>query len=221
MLAGDLASPLDLHVRVRYNPGLRMVNGILPGLMAIVLAMPALIAAVSVAREKELGTLEGLLATPVRRWQILIGKLAPYVLVGLADTWFFACLGIVGFGVPLRGDWFALLILATSFLVANLGIALLISSLVRTQQAAIVIALVFFILPPFFLSGLYFPRFSMPDWLQKETYFLPATHFVTIARGVMLKGVGLETLSPNGAFLTALGMATLGLAARRLRQKLG
>jgi ABC-2 type transport system permease protein len=218
---GELTPPLDLRVRVRYNPGLRMINGILPGLMAIVLAMPALSAAMAVAREKELGTLEGLLATPVRRWQIVVGKLAPYLLVGLADTWLFANLGIVGFGVPFRGGWPALLALATTFLIANLGLALLISSLVSTQQAATVIAFAFFILPSFFLSGFYFPRFSMPDWLQTETYFLPATHFVIIARGVLLKGVGLETLWLNGAFLTAIGAATLGLAALRLRKKLG
>jgi ABC-2 type transport system permease protein len=218
---GELTPPLDLRVRVRYNPGLRMINGILPGLMAIVLAMPALSAAMAVAREKELGTLEGLLATPVRRWQIVVGKLAPYLLVGLADTWLFANLGIVGFGVPFRGGWPALLALATTFLIANLGLALLISSLVSTQQAATVIAFAFFILPSFFLSGFYFPRFSMPDWLQTETYFLPATHFVIIARGVLLKGVGLETLWLNGAFLTAIGVATLGLAALRLRKKLG
>lgn len=220
VLAEALSPPLELRVRVRYNPGLRMVNGILPGLMAIVLAMPALSAAVAVSREKELGTLEGLLATPVRRWQIMVGKLAPYLLVGLADTWLFASLGVVGFGIPFQGSWLALLALATTFLVANLGIALLISSLVGTQQAATVIAFVFFILPSFFLSGFYFPRFSMPDWLQTETYFLPATHFVIIARGVLLKGVGLETLWPNGAFLTAAGAATLGLATLRLRKKL-
>ncbi len=221
LLSGALASPLELRIRVLYNPGLRTVNGILPGLMAIVLAMPALSAAVAVAREKELGTLEGLLATPVRRWQIVVGKLTPYLLVGLADTWLFAGLGVAGFGIPFRGGWSTLLALATTFLIANLGIALLISSLVRTQQAATVIAFVFFVLPSFFLSGFYFPRFSMPDWLQTETYFLPATHFVIIARGVLLKGIGLETLWPNGAFLTATGAASLGLAVLRLRKKLG
>ncbi|MFQ5612817.1 MAG: ABC transporter permease [Anaerolineae bacterium] len=221
MLAGNLALPLDLRVRVRYNPALRTVNGILPGLMAIVLAMPALSAAVALAREKELGTLEGLLATPVHQWQIVAGKLAPYLLVGLIDTWLFAIFGKVGFGVPFQGTWPALLLLATTFLVANLGIALFISSLARTQQAATVIAFVFFILPSFFLSGFYFPRFSMPDWLQAETYLLPATHFVIIARGVLLKGVGLETLWPNGAFLTGAGAVMLGLAVLRMGKRLG
>lgn len=221
MLATAPVSPLELHMHTLYNPGLRMVNGILPGLMAIVLTMPSLSAAVALAREKEQGTLEALVVVPVTRWQFILGKLVPYIVIGLLDTWLFTLIGVTGFAIPFQGAWFDLFILATTFLIGNLGIALLIASLVNTQQAATIVAFIFFVLPSFFLSGFYFPRFNMPEWLQNATYFLPATHFVTIARGVMLKGIGIETLWVNGVYLTLIGLAGLGLASRRLLRKIG
>jgi len=214
-------SPVELRVRTLYNPGVKMINGFVPGLMGLVLSMPALGAAISVAREKEQGTIEQLIVTPLRRWQLLVGKLAPHLLVGLVDVGAFTLIGMLCFGVPFRGNPFHFLLLALTFLLANLALALFISTLVGSQQAATVIAFLIFVIPAIFLSGLFFPRFNMPTWLQKESHLLPVTHFVIIARGVMLKGVGLETLWRNGLFLLGFASALMALATIRFKKKLG
>lgn len=214
-------SPVEFRVRTLYNPGVKMINGFVPGLMGLVLSMPALGAAISVAREKEQGTIEQLIVTPLRRWQLLVGKLAPHLLVGLVDVGAFTLIGMLCFGVPFRGNPFHFLLLALTFLLANLALALFISTLVSSQQAATVIAFLIFVIPAIFLSGLFFPRFNMPTWLQKESYLLPVTHFVVIARGVMLKGVGLETLWRNGLFLLGFASVLMALATVRFKKRLG
>ncbi len=211
---------LDVRTRVRYNPDLKTIHGIVPGLMSIVLALPALSAALALAREKETGSIEGLMVTPLTRLELLVGKLTPYVLLGLFDVLSFTLIGTVGFGVPLRGGLPNLLLFSSVFLAANLGIGLLVATLVNSQQAALTITFLVFTAPPWILSGLFFPVESMPRWLQYVAFAIPATHFVTIARGIFLKGIGVETLWASGMILLVFGLVFNVLAVSRIRMKL-
>lgn len=212
--------PLEFRVRALYNPNLEEINSILPGLMAVVLAMPALAAAISIAREKEQGSLEGLMATPIRRYQLLVGKVIPYFLIGLLDIFFFTLIGLLGFGIPFRGSVVNLVLFSGMFLLANLGFGLLISSLVRTQMAALIIAVLIFIMPPINESGIFFPLHAMSPEARQEAMFWPATHFVIIARGIFLKGAEWPVLLPDGLYLLGVGLLLNTLAIWRLQKKL-
>jgi ABC-2 type transport system permease protein len=220
LAAGRGALPLEFRVRTLYNPDLKEINSVLPGLMAIVLAMPALSAALSLAREKEQGSLEGLMATPIRRYQLLVGKIIPYLIIGLLDIFLFTLIGLVTFNVPFRGHVGDLVFFSGLFLLSNFGIGLLISSLVRTQMAALIIAGLIFVLPPINESGIFYPLYAMPPDARVQSLLWPATHFVFIARGIFLKGVGGRVLMPDGLFLLAFGLLLNGLAVWRLQTKL-
>ncbi|MDH4138541.1 MAG: ABC transporter permease, partial [Anaerolineae bacterium] len=218
--AGHKSLPLEFRMRALYNPDLKEINSILPGLMAIVLAMPALSAALSLARENEQGSLEGLMATPIRRYQLLAGKVAPYVLIGLLDIFSFTLIGLITFGVPFRGHLVDLVFFSGLFLLANMGISLLISSLVRTQMAALLIAGLIFTMPPINESGIFYPLYAMPPDARMQALLWPATHYVIIARGIFLKGVGIQVLMRHGLFLLASGLLLNSLAVWRLKKKL-
>lgn len=221
LASGHESLPFEFRVRALYNPNLKEVNSILPGLMAIVLAMPALSAALSLAREKEQGSLEGLMATPIRRHQLLAGKVIPYLLVGLVDIFLFTLIGVITFGVPFRGSLADLVLSSGLFLLANLGIGLLISSLVRTQMAALIIAGLIFVMPPINEAGIFHPLYAMPPDARMQSLAWPATHYVIIARGIFLKGVGVWTFMSDGLFLLAVALLLNGLAIWRLKKKLG
>jgi ABC-2 type transport system permease protein len=212
--------PLEFRIRALYNPDLRDVNSILPALMALCLSMPTVSAALSLAREKEEGTLERLIATPIRRYQLLAGKVLPYLLIGLLDVMLFVVIGKVAYSVPFRGRVADLLLFSSLFLLANLGISLLISSLVRTQMAALIIAGLVLTLPVINQSGLFHPLYAMPPKARLQALLWPATHYVIITRGIFLKGVGIQVLMQNGLFLLAIGLLLNGLAVWRLRKKL-
>jgi ABC-2 type transport system permease protein len=220
LASGYASLPLEFRGRALYNPDLKGINSIMPGLMAIVLAMPALSAALSLAREKEQGSLEALMATPIRRYQLLAGKVIPYLLVGLVDIFLFTLIGIVVFGVPFRGRPADLVLLSSLFLLANLGIGLLISSLVRTQMAVLIIAGLIFMMPPINESGIFYPLYAMPPDARMQSLLWPATHYVIIARGIFLKEVGVQALMPQGLALLASGLALNGLAVWRLKKKI-
>jgi ABC-2 type transport system permease protein len=213
-------SPLEVRSRILYNPGAKMVNGMVPALMSIVLAIPALTTAISLAREKESGTLEQLMVTPLARTQLLTGKLFPYVVVGLLDVLLLTGVGHWGFGVPFDGSLLLLMFLSSIFLWANLSLALLVATVVETQAAAIMLTFLIFVIPPFFLSGLFLPISGMPPWLQSEAYALPATHFVAIARGIFLKGAGLDVLWRNGLYLFTVANVLGAAATLRFRKRM-
>ena len=212
--------PVEFRVQALYNPDLKEINSVLPGLMAIILAMPALSAALSLAREREQGSLEGLMATPIRRYQLLVGKVVPYVFVGLLDIVFFTLIGVLVFGVPFRGRLTDLMIFSGVFLLANLGIGLLVSSLVRSQMAALIVAGLIFMMPPINESGIFYPLYAMSSDARTQALIWPATHYVIIARGIFLKGVGAQILMPDGLFLLVCGLLLNGLAVWRLKKKL-
>lgn len=216
---GGETSPLEFRVRTLYNPEQREVNTFLPALMAIVLAFPALSAALSLVREREQGSLEGLLSTPIRRYQLLAGKAAPYLLIGLLDILFLTGVGVFLFDVPFRGRLADLMLLSTLFLLANLGVGLLISSLLRTQMAALLVGGLVFMMP-LTQSGLITPLYTMSRDAQMQAMIWPATHYIIIARGIFLKGVGVQELMFHGLALLVSALLLNGLAMWRFKKKL-
>lgn len=215
-----LSLPLEFRVRALFNPALKGINSVLPGLMAILLAMPALSASMSLAREKEQGSIEGLIVTPIKRYQLLVGKVIPHLTIGLADIFLFTLLGYVIFKVPFRGSLLTLFIFSGAFLLANMGVGLFIASLVRSQMAALVITGVIFVMPPVNEAGIFFPLYAMSADARMQSMLWPATHYVIIARGIFLKGIAGEILWPNGLYLLGLGLLLNGLAIWRLKKRL-
>jgi ABC-2 type transport system permease protein len=218
--SGREAQVFEFRMRALYNPNLEEINSILPGLMALSLSMPTISAALSLAREKEEGTLESLIATPIRRYQLLAGKVIPYLLVGLLDVLLFVGIGLIAYEIPFQGRLTDLILFSGLFLLANLGISLLISSLVRTQMAALVIAGFLLTLPVINESGLFRPLYAMPPDARMQALLWPATHYVAITRGIFLKGAGTQVLLWDGLFLLVFGLVLNGLAVWRFKKKL-
>jgi ABC-2 type transport system permease protein len=213
-------APIDLRMRTWYNPTLKAVIGFLPALIAVVMGMPGMTTTLALTREREHGTLEQLIATPVRRSELLVGKLIPYLLSGLAGAALCVMVAVYWFGSPFRGSLWLYLVLSIDFLLAALAIALVLSVFVRSQQAAQLGAMLIFFFPGFFLSGIFYPLVSMAPIMRMEAFMVPTTHYVMIGRGVFLKGQGLETLWPYGLALSVMAVAFLALAIMLFRKKL-
>ncbi len=213
-------NPVDLRIRTWYNPTLKSVIGFLPALIAVVLAMPAVTTTLALTREKEHGTLEQLIATPIRRAELLVGKLIPYMLSGLLGVVSCAAVAVFWFGAPFRGSFSLYMVFSLAFLLASLAIALVMSVFVKSQQAAQLGAMLIFFFPGFFLSGIFFPLISMAPVMKLEAYLVPTTHYVQISRGVFLKGQGLEALWPYALALLVMGMLFLALAILLFKKKL-
>ncbi|RLC73223.1 MAG: hypothetical protein DRI81_15350 [Chloroflexi bacterium] len=212
--------PIDLRIRTWYNPTLRAIVGYAPALLAVVMGMPGTMAAMTLAREKEHGTLEQLTATPIGRGELLVGKLIPYLLSGLVSVLLCTALGVYWFRVPFRGDFFIFMLLSSCFLLATLSIGLLMSVFIKTQQAAQLLAPLVFTIPAFFLSGIFIPLSSMNPLVRTMTYALPSTHYVAIARQLFLKGWGLAQLWPYAVALLATGLLLTTLAIALFQKKL-
>jgi len=209
-------APVELRPTVLYNPDLTSRNFMVPGVLAmIIMVMTMILTAMALVRERELGTMEQLLVTPLSPGQIILGKLAPYALVGFVQILTALPVVLLYFRVPMRGSLLLLLILCLPFMLCTLGLGLLVSTLARTQQQAMMLAAFVFMLPQIYLSGFVFPIQNMPVLFQWVTYLVPLRYFVVILRGVFLKGVGLATLWPQVAALLAL--ATVILTAARVR----
>ena len=212
--------PIDLRVRTWYNPTLRTIVGYAPALLAVVMGMPGTLTAMMLAREKEHGTLEQLITTPIGRTELLVGKLVPYLLSGLVSVLFCAAIIVYWFRVPFRGSLLTFMFLSADFLVATLSIGLLMSVFLKTQQAAQLLSPLVFTLPAFFLSGIFIPISSMNPLMQTVAYVLPSTHYVVIARQTFLKGWGLAQLWPHAVALLVIGLVTMALAVGLFRKKL-
>lgn len=218
--AGPAAPRIDARVRPRYNPGLRSPNYIVPGLVGVILTLTmVLITSMAVVRERERGTLEQLIVTPITKTELMLGKIAPYVGVGLIQMTAVLVLGRLVFDVPLTGSVPLLYAIALIFVVASLALGMFISTLVRTQQQAMQVSF-FFVLPNILLSGFMFPRQAMPVVFQWVGALLPLTHFLTVLRGILLKGVGIEALWKQVALLTAFSVGLIALAVRRFHKTL-
>ena len=210
---------LRLESRTWFNPQRVSAHFIVPGLSAIVLIMIcALLTSISIVRERETGTLEQMLTAPVRPVQVILGKIQPYLLIGVLDTAMIFAVGRWVFHVPMEGSWVALWGYTLLYLWVSLGLGLLISTLVRTQQAAMMIALVVTLLPTMLLSGFIFAHASMPLPLQIVGHIIPATWYLRIIRGVMLAGV--NAWPREAAVLAGMGALLTGLALKRFHTRL-
>ena len=212
--------PLETRVRPRYNPGLRSPNYIVPGLVGAILTITlVLVTSMAIVRERERGTLEQLIVTPITRTELMLGKIAPYVGVGLVQMTTVLLLGRFVFDVPLTGNVLLLYAIAFVFIVASLALGLFVSTLVRTQQQAMQ-ASFFFVLPNILLSGFMFPRQAMPVVFQWVGAFLPLTHFLKVLRGILLKGVGVTELWREIAILVLFATILIALSVRRFHKTL-
>lgn len=218
--AGKIVMPIDVRPRLLYNPDLKSAYFFVPGLIGIILQLVTLfLTSFAIVRERELGTLEQLFVTPVGRAGLMLGKLTPYALIGFVETLIVLCVMIFVFGVPIRGDLFVLLGLSLLFLFTALGLGLLVSTIAATQLQAIQIAFLI-MMPSILLSGFVFPREAMPAPIRPVTYIIPATYFIEILRGVILRDATLAELMPNVIGLTCCCVAILGLSVVRFRKQL-
>ncbi len=217
---GRAALPVEARVRPRYNPGLRSPNYIVPGLVGVILTITmVLITAMAIVRERERGTLEQLIVTPITPTELMLGKIAPYVGVGLVQMTAVLALGRFVFDVPLTGNVLLLYGIALIFVVASLSLGLFISTLVRTQQQAMQVSF-FFVLPNILLSGFMFPRQAMPLVFQWFGLLLPLTYFLKVLRGILLKGAGVPALWPEILLLAVFSVGLIALAVRRFHKTL-
>lgn len=215
------AGRIELLPRVLYNPDLRSRWFYVPAVLAMVLMLVTMmLPSMAVVREKEIGTLEQIAVTPLRPWQLIVGKLAPYVLIGLLDTLLIVAAARAVFGVPLRGSLALLLLLTAFFLLNTLGLGLLVSTLVGTQQQAMMFSAFVLMVPMIYLSGLIFPIENMPRPFQLGSYLIPVRYYAIILRGVFLKGSGIAVLWPEAAVLAGSGAFWLLLASLRFRKRL-
>lgn len=220
---GAMGSAVQIvpQLRMRFNPTLESVNLFVPGLIALVLTLiTALMTAISLSREKERGTLEILLVSPLRPWQIILGKVMPYLLLALGNVITALVAAWVVFHVPIRGS--VTLLLAASILYSMVGLALgvLIAAVTSSQRAAMLGALVGTMLPNTLLSGMIFPVSSLPDWLRPVTYLTPARWFIVISRGIMLEGVGVRYLWKDLSVLVLMLVVLLVAAVRSFKPRL-
>ncbi len=221
--AGGQARPPILAVsRVWYNEELSSRNMIVPGLIAVIMMIiAAMLTALTIAREWERGTMEQLAATPVTRGEIVLGKLLPYLAIGLADVLVISLLGIALFGVPLRGSVPLLAMLSTAFLTGALGLGLFISAVTRSQLLATQVSMLTSFLPALLLSGFMYAISVMPLPLQAISFLIPARYFLVVTRGIFLKGVGVEVLYVQGLLMIAFALLGVFAAMRAFKKELG
>ncbi len=217
----DSLQPIDLRVRTLYNPGLKPRVDLIPGLISMMLGFPALSVALTLAHEREHGTLEQVMVTPVGRTELLLGKMIPYVIVGLVNVVVIPVIARATFRIPFNGSFLLFFTLSALFLFAILSMGMIIGVFVRTQPAALALSFLVIFFPGFFLTGIFFPIASMPEVMRMEALGLPGTHYAVITRGVFLPGVGLDVLWPYGVMLIGLGLAFTAGGALFFRKKLG
>jgi ABC-2 type transport system permease protein len=214
------SAPFEIVVQRRYNPeGITSYN-IVPGLLGIVLSMTlVMMTALGVTRESERGTMETLLATPLRPIEVMIGKLTPYVMVGTIQATVIITVARILFGVPMAGGWAALILGLFLFIVGSLSLGFLISTLARNQLQAMQMSF-FYMLPSILLSGFLFPFRGMPEWAQWIGTVIPVTHVLRVVRGAMLKGVGIAEVAPSLGVLALFVLVVAGIAVKQYRTTL-
>jgi len=212
---------VQLASRVWYNQDLKSRWFYVPAILAMVLMLVTMILpSMAVVREKEMGTLEQIIVSPIRPWQLVLGKLFPFACVGFLDTLLVSAVAVGLFRVPLRGSVFLLVLLTVPFLLCTLGLGLFVSTLVRTQQQAMMSAVYLVMVPMIYLSGLIFPVENMPTAIQRATTIIPLKYYAHIIRGVFLKGSGISVLWPDALALLAIGATVLIAASLRFRKSL-
>ena len=216
----EVALPISLQPRVWYNPAMQSSIFYLPGLVGLILQMlTVMLTAFAIVRERENGTIEQLNVTPLRRGELIVGKLIPYIIISYAQVILVLVTAVVVFSMPIRGNLLLLLTLTALFLMFSLGIGLFISTISRTQFQAMQ-ASVMILLPSIILSGFIFPVESMPKVAQWIAAILPLTYYLRIVRGIVVKGIGMEYLWQDTVILAAMGILTLVIASSRVRKTL-
>jgi ABC-2 type transport system permease protein len=213
---------LDPEIRVWYNPELKSRNFMVPGVLAMVLLIVTMtLTSLGIVKEKEIGTLEQLMVTPIKPYQLIIGKLLPFVLIAAVDVALVIVVARFWFGVPLRGSILLLLGLSGLLVLTTLGLGLFVSTISKTQQQAMMTAQFFFFMPFIFFSGFTFPIENMPKLVQYVTYLIPLRYYIVIIRGIFLKGVGIAELWQQALALFIFGGIILTLSVLRFRKRLG
>ncbi len=212
--------PVEVTTQVWYNPDLVNAYFMVPGVIGMILfAITSILTATAVVKERERGTIEQLIVTPIRPWELMVGKILPYVILALLDTFEVLFIGAWWFDVPIRGDLSLIFLLSSLFLLSGLGIGLLASTIANTQQEAM-LTVWMTLLPGIFLSGFFFPLEAMPRVLQWVSYLIPLRYYLTIIRSLLLKGVGLPYLLEETIALAIFGVLIMTAAARRFRKRL-
>jgi len=215
-----LQLPVEVRTTVWYNPDMVTAYFMIPGVIGMILyAISAILTATGIVRERERGTIEQLIVTPIRPAELVIGKILPYTIMALFDTLMVLALGHWWFEVPIRGSLVLIILLSALFLVTGLGIGLFASTIANTQQEAM-LTVFMTLLPSIFLSGFFFPISAMPPLLQWISYFLPLRYYLVIIRVLMLKGVGIQDIQTDVIALAIFGLVIMGAAARRFRKRL-
>ncbi|MGD8998475.1 MAG: ABC transporter permease [Anaerolineae bacterium] len=222
MMSLDLDNLPGVTVRPRvwYNPEMRSANFMIAGIIGIILYfLTALFTSMSIVREREQGTIEQLIVTPIKPLELIIGKVFPYIFIAFFDVLEVLAIGVFWFGVPIRGSLGLLLGLAALFLLTSLGMGIFISSASHTQQEAMLLTFLT-LFPSIFLGGFFFPIEAMPVWLQAITYVIPLRYMLSVIRGIILKGVGVEILYQQVIALAVFGVGIMLLAAGRFQKRL-
>jgi ABC-type multidrug transport system permease subunit len=223
MLPAAGAQPIgsiDIRTLAWYNPSIKSLNSMVPGLIGIVLIMPTLALALAFAREKELGSFEGLASTPIRGHEYLFGKMLPYLGFGMLSMIPILVAALAWFRVPLRGPVIELAVVTLIYFVATFGLAMLTVNFVRSQQAAMLIMILVFFIPSFFLTGLILPIDTSSPVMAVISGVLPASHYVVLSRGVFLKGLPLAEFSGPITILLVIGVTTLALSLAVFKKRI-
>ncbi len=217
----EAVPPIEVETRVWYNPELKSVNFIVPGIIAVIMMIVgAILTSLSIVKEKERGTIEQILVSPIRPFEMMIGKIIPYVFIALIDLAIIVTAGYLLFAVPIRGSLLQLGVFSLLYLVCSLGVGVFVSTIADNMQTAMIAAVFLSLLPSVLLSGFVFPIENMPVAIQVITYFFPGRYFVDAIRGIYLKGIGLEVLWPDAALLGVFAVAIVWLSASRFSSRL-
>lgn len=212
--------PIDFRPRIWYNPELKSVKYLVPGLIGFILMIITVIStALSIVKEKERNTIEQIIVSPIKPIELILGKTIPYAVISLCATLVIILAGYLLFDISIKGSYFLLFIMLAIFIVGCLGMGLLISTIAETQQVAFMIAILTTLLPTFVLSGFVFPIRNMPLIIQSVTYLMPARYFLVILRNIILKGTGITSFWPEALCLIAFAVFTIGLSSARLKRK--
>ena len=214
------SAPVEVRTQVWYNPDLNSAYFMIPGVIGMILSfITTILTATAIVRERERGTIEQLIVTPIRSWELVLGKLLPYVILAFVETFEIIIIGRYWFGVPVRGSLALIVFTSGLFLISSLGIGLFASTVANTQQEAM-LTVMMYNLPSIFLSGFFFPLEAMPKFLQWVSYAIPLRYYLVVIRSLLLKGVGIEAIQREVIALAIFGIVIMGAAALRFRKRL-
>jgi ABC-2 type transport system permease protein len=214
------SAPVEVRTQVWYNPDLNSAYFMIPGVIGMILSfITTILTATAIVRERERGTIEQLIVTPIRSWELVLGKLLPYVILAFVETFEIIIIGRYWFGVPVRGSLWLIIVASGLFLMSSLGVGLFASTVANTQQEAM-LTVMMYNLPSIFLSGFFFPIQAMPKVLQWVSYAIPLRYYLVVIRSLLLKGVGIEAIQREVIALAIFGFVIMSAAALRFRKRL-